>query len=513
MELTRKIGERYLWVDALCIIQDSLDEQAQIGAMDSIYQNSLLTIVAASGEDSNAGLPGVIRDSRPGHPQQEVRTTAAGVQLFLEIPSPPSLALSKWNSRGWCFQEKLLSRRLLVFVDQQIFWHCNYTNWNEDMSTKIHRENKAVLKGLRLKDDIRGVTAQGGKIQNGIEKRRDGSTCVVRTGTFAAYISALEDFKARDLGRATDAINAFGGILKILSPWFQSEMLYGLPESILDCALLWQPVTPLIPNPERESFPSWSWAGWIGSIQYERPYMIDKQSQRQVEKDEAPEERVRPVVRWYKRNIETQRFDKVNGSGSGLRFSVDKYGEVPNTWTEYDWVDMTLKDQIEPLEGRPISSSHLRFWTNHAYFLLQPSVYGISLIQSPASQSVNSAVVGYIVLTEGKDPTSPNRPDDARGAAVELIVLSEAQFFGQPASLNNTKDKRKEHYPYVKHNSSEYTIRQWDIELGYKHGQYELYNVMLVQRTGPIWYRSGLGRIYKKGWHQADPKPKLITLG
>jgi len=54
------MGERYLWVDALCIIQDdSMDKEWQIARMGSIYSSAVFTIVAACGVDADAGLPGV----------------------------------------------------------------------------------------------------------------------------------------------------------------------------------------------------------------------------------------------------------------------------------------------------------------------------------------------------------------------------------------------------------------------------------------------------------------------
>lgn len=60
MILCKEMGERYLWVDALCIIQDdSMDKEWQIARIGSIYSSAVFTIVAACGVDADAGLPGV----------------------------------------------------------------------------------------------------------------------------------------------------------------------------------------------------------------------------------------------------------------------------------------------------------------------------------------------------------------------------------------------------------------------------------------------------------------------
>ncbi len=66
MYFTKLMGQRYLWVDRLCIVQDDTQyKTAQLSFMSSIYANSYFTIVAADGKDANAGLRGVCKSSSP----------------------------------------------------------------------------------------------------------------------------------------------------------------------------------------------------------------------------------------------------------------------------------------------------------------------------------------------------------------------------------------------------------------------------------------------------------------
>jgi len=90
MDLTRRLGVQYLWVDSLCLIQnDPADVSRGVGVMDEIYERSWLTIIAASGHNANAGLPGIAEGSRSA-------TTA--------IPITDDLSVGLYISLDWLLQ-------------------------------------------------------------------------------------------------------------------------------------------------------------------------------------------------------------------------------------------------------------------------------------------------------------------------------------------------------------------------------------------------------------------------
>lgn len=73
LSLTCQLGQRYLWVDSLCIMSDDPeDRKTQIEHMHIVYHQAMLTILAAAGDDANAGLPGLPK-SAPASPGTPVR--------------------------------------------------------------------------------------------------------------------------------------------------------------------------------------------------------------------------------------------------------------------------------------------------------------------------------------------------------------------------------------------------------------------------------------------------------
>ena len=131
IKLVNMLDERYLWVDALCIVQDdSANKLDQITQMDRIYLCAAMTIVSAGGSDANSGLSGFSPGSRRA---QQTIEMIGGVRFV--VMSPPLLDLLNgltWHSRGWTYQEFMLSKRVLFFTPQLVFYICALQSFAED---------------------------------------------------------------------------------------------------------------------------------------------------------------------------------------------------------------------------------------------------------------------------------------------------------------------------------------------------------------------------------------------
>ena len=242
MYLCELLGQRHLWVDTLCIKQDSNEDKSQqIENMGLVYSCAELTIVSAAGSDSNSGLPGLRTGSRATRTYVEY---LSGLQITsAHQPFVPCISSTTWQSRGWTFQEKALSQRLLIFTKEQIFYHCNVATWSED--TILENPDPAIDLKLIQHTKIDQFVKPGAEL-----------------GAFETYKNFVRDYASRNLTNSSDVSNAFRGIEERLGSQFDFKgFLYGLPAAYFNRALLWSSEGHF-PGRRLKQFPSWSWMGW-----------------------------------------------------------------------------------------------------------------------------------------------------------------------------------------------------------------------------------------------------------
>lgn len=139
MTVASKLGFTYIYVDAFCLIQDDdNDKREQLAIMGKIYANATVCIVAASGESAHSGSPGISASRKP---QIEVAIPEYNMTLLSALQPFPTGQPSYindyvWSKRGWTFQERLLSRRSLIFTEGQALWSCGQSQNAEEAPPK-----------------------------------------------------------------------------------------------------------------------------------------------------------------------------------------------------------------------------------------------------------------------------------------------------------------------------------------------------------------------------------------
>lgn len=273
IELTMNLGLRYLWIDRYCIDQSNqVEKHAQIRQMDLIYSRAHVTVIAAAGEDPHTGLPGISRTPRTLQPQLVV-----GDRTIISTLASPKWLIerSKWASRGWTYQECILSKRRLFFTDQQVFFECNGMQITESLLLPLDRLHDESKKAFR--DDVPGRLAFD---------RAPGKNPWEVMG----YIAA---FNQRNLTDPADAVNAMLGLFNAFKEGpLPLRQVLGVPivppvadftdvmpykyksshRSAEECFLVGLSWTHQSPGRRRDCFPSWTWAGWYGKLGHSLQY-------------------------------------------------------------------------------------------------------------------------------------------------------------------------------------------------------------------------------------------------
>jgi hypothetical protein len=118
--ITRKLGVKYLWIDSLCILQDSVDDwDVEASKIPGIYQNAYVTIAAAATNScqggiltGRAGVPNSRPCQVPVYRQGRSGTVTIDLPLDYNLKNPE---INFLKNQAWYFQESQLSRRLLIF--------------------------------------------------------------------------------------------------------------------------------------------------------------------------------------------------------------------------------------------------------------------------------------------------------------------------------------------------------------------------------------------------------------
>ena len=266
--LVEGLNERYIWVDTLCINQHDKDDKATlVASMDTVYQNAYLTIVAASGDNADAGLarftPGNV-DCADYADEDTVtcRTSRGNITLVPSIPDVNRLLFqSKWASRGWTYQEFVLSRRAVCFTEHEVFFTCE-----QDVHREVYRP---------VHDNTKAASSQGFPRTESWSLVHE----VLMSGTevgLTMYCYAVEEYTARQLSHVGDRLLAFAGILHRMEPLQSTEYLYtfnGLPSQWFYHALAWESyqnkctaIANMLDDSNTRVSSSWSWASWTGEV-------------------------------------------------------------------------------------------------------------------------------------------------------------------------------------------------------------------------------------------------------
>ena len=279
--IARRMHVRYVWIDSLCIIQDSREDwEKEAAQMASVYSNAYCTIAASSSSNGNGGcrrdpdsepygpviLSFIETDEHGNENIQKVRVFSLFGKAITSILQEDPL-----STRGWTFQERELSSRILHYSKDTIRWECRALK----ASLQFPWQDTNGFNGSLRTFDV-GQIGPRNPDQKLREKQKEKDQ--------EAWFEAVQRYTGRALTKKTDALHAFSGIARAVQSHTRDRYLAGLWYSNLIHCLCWcsawyyendpifyrQMVDPKTYVRQSEYLaPSWSWACITGHVRYE----------------------------------------------------------------------------------------------------------------------------------------------------------------------------------------------------------------------------------------------------
>lgn len=251
----RRLGIDYLWIDSLCIIQNSKDDwDIQASKMSEVYSNCFVTIAADCAGDSQQGF---LTGSRPEISVKEFKCPGMGTEsstvyvrkkgyraeanFNYHIRKPESH--STLSSRGWILQESVLAPRILHFTAEELTWECSSVSVCECQVYSHSASHETPMK-LALRD-------------------------------VGQWETLVTNFTDRNLTYASDRLPAISGLASQLQRSLQADYWAGFWSDTFPQCLLWFVLDRHNDNRGSRSkskrilplqAPTWSWASVTGRV-------------------------------------------------------------------------------------------------------------------------------------------------------------------------------------------------------------------------------------------------------
>lgn len=268
--ITRNLGLRFIWVDSLCIIQDSMiDWEYEAARMADIYKHSYITIAAQSGRNSHEGI---LKERIFEFDSIEVPFNSKVRNIRTSMYLRPvqdnwdtgiNGAGSALSTRAWVLQESMLAPRTLHYGSQQMFWECKTFSHAEGDLTPILQRSRdrewSWSRNKRFLSDLEPTTRPFRGSKNGV--------AAVKNVLYMRWNAILENYTGRRMTNPSDVFPALAGLASEFNRRLNDQYVAGLWKADLHRGLLWrieEQETCRAATPYRA--PSWSWASKVGQI-------------------------------------------------------------------------------------------------------------------------------------------------------------------------------------------------------------------------------------------------------
>ncbi len=255
--IARRLSIPYLWIDALCIIQDSADDwEREAARMHSVYKNSLVTMAAIDSPESTSGcflnseFRTSIRTAVTDAPGQDLCVHTRKSRPYGSSSFTHSLSLDEsiLKTRGWTLQELVLSPRILNYTHSELSWQCKTVTACECQPWPKSRTRNNEMWASTTFDLEFPYSDRPEQLH-------------------AYWRRVVEEYTKRDLTHPSDRLPGLSGIAANLHERLGGDYMMGIWSGDIAAGLLWADMSNLNMGCPKDSLalgadyaPSWSWA-------------------------------------------------------------------------------------------------------------------------------------------------------------------------------------------------------------------------------------------------------------
>ncbi|KAL7627368.1 hypothetical protein AAE478_001561 [Parahypoxylon ruwenzoriense] len=243
----RQLGIRYIWIDALCIVQgNEADWVYESKRMAQVYGNAVLTLIAGRAAHSDAGfLVNKLEQAAPpcalpigrkwsGEEEEADKGVSSEDRGEVFLCLPRRVTGEHTVQRGWCYQEKVLSRRTLLYAMDRMCFSCQRLSIWENGSTTLHNSYQLRARLFHSPPDDADASARPEQQLRERERNR------LRAQMLRLwYENIFIYYTSRQLTNTHDVFAAISSVAQLAQRSIRSRYLAGLWEADMVRGLLW----------------------------------------------------------------------------------------------------------------------------------------------------------------------------------------------------------------------------------------------------------------------------------
>ncbi|KAK0651131.1 heterokaryon incompatibility protein-domain-containing protein [Cercophora newfieldiana] len=262
IRVAEELDLRFLWVDALCIVQDDPQDKAiEINAMADIYAHGTITIMASRSNSVDEGFLhnrfpfGVAASDQGVRLTYRTRSGKQGSVVAVPDFGGPEEPL---DQRGWAFQEYLLSPRILSFGQLHTAWFCDRQADADCSKNKAPRSDG-------LSDVQRSAASELRECMLRLRRTPTSNSRPSPEDFFNLWYNMLHRYMGRELTYCADRLPALAAVAQRMQWVLGDEYLAGLWSGSIVRGLMWYRDDEPVKRLAEYSAPSWTWASIAAS--------------------------------------------------------------------------------------------------------------------------------------------------------------------------------------------------------------------------------------------------------